>query len=295
MKRGQQGAALLLVLWVTVLLAALLLGIAASSRSHSEAALYGSERVRAGLAAQAGLAHAVAGIRTPDPRRRWVPDGRAYHFDFDGAKVTVRVVDVTGLMDLNASTPQMLDRLFVAAGADAGRALQLSQAVVDRRSRGVAQPGGAMGAPANRQAGGPFKAIDQLARLPGMQPDLYAKLVPAVTVQSGRNFPDASYAGTLVMAALRGESLAQARTAVADRRRRPARSGVGNGQALDQVAGGALVAGYGGNRVRVFSDAGLPDGTSAQLDTTIMMALTVSTGRPYKVLDWRHDPAPGDN
>ena len=294
MKRRQQGAALLLVLWVTVLLAALLVGIAASSRSHSESALYGSERVRAGLAAQAGFAHAIAGIRTPDPRQRWVPDGRAYHFDFDGTKVTVRVVDVTGLMDLNASTPQMLERLFVTAGAGAGRAQQLSQAVVDWRSHGQ-QPGSAMGARSSQRAGGPFKTIDQLARLSGMQPDLYATLAPAVTVQSGRNFPDASYAGALVTAALRGEPLAQAKAAVAGRRKRPAQTGVGNGQALDQVAGGALVAGYGGNLVRVFSQAQLPDGTSAQLDATVMMALTVGTGRPYKVLDWRHDSAPGDN
>ncbi|MGH8117201.1 MAG: type II secretion system protein GspK, partial [Rhodanobacteraceae bacterium] len=107
MKQRQRGTALLLVLWVIMLLAALLVGVAAASRSQSEAALYGAERVRAELAAEAGLAHAVAGLRAPDARQHWVPDGRAYRFDFDGARVTVRVVDVGGLVDLNAASPEL--------------------------------------------------------------------------------------------------------------------------------------------------------------------------------------------
>src|SRR5690348_18392759 len=89
----QRGTALLLVLWVTVLLATLLIGVAAASRSQSQAALYGAERVRAELAAEAGLAHAVAGLRAPDLRDQWVPDGRPYDFEFDGAKVRVQVVE----------------------------------------------------------------------------------------------------------------------------------------------------------------------------------------------------------
>ena len=91
MIRRQRGTALLLVLWVTVLLAALLIGVAAASRSQSQAALYGAERVRAELAAEAGLAHAVAGLRAPDLRDQWVPDGRPYDFEFDGAKSGLRL------------------------------------------------------------------------------------------------------------------------------------------------------------------------------------------------------------
>ena len=122
MIRRQRGTALLLVLWVTVLLAALLIGVAAASRSQSQAALYGAERVRAELAAEAGLAHAVAGLRAPDLRDQWVPDGRPYDFEFDGAKVRVQVVDVSGLVDLNASPPDLLGDLFAAAGVDRARA-----------------------------------------------------------------------------------------------------------------------------------------------------------------------------
>lgn len=277
MKRHERGAALLLVLWATLLLSALLVGVAAASRSHSQAALYGAEHVRAELAAEAGLAQAIAGLRAPDSQHQWVPDGRPYTFAFDGAKVTIRVVDVTGLADLNASPATLLGGIFQAAGVDAERANQLADAVVSSRGGDPDKPGQ------------PFRAIDALARLPGMDVALFGKIDNAVTVYSGRNFPDASYAGALVLASLRGIGAAQAETLVDDRRKRPAQRGAGNGQAFGAVANGPLVAGYGGVVERVFSVAEMPDGNRAGLDVTIRLALTGTQARPYKVLDWRTD------
>ena len=287
MIRRQRGTALLLVLWVTVLLAALLIGVAAASRSQSQAALYGAERVRAELAAEAGLAHAVAGLRAPDLRHQWVPDGRPYDFEFDGAKVRVQVVDVSGLVDLNASPPDLLGDLFAAAGVDRARADQFADTLAAWRGDSPSQP-------LPRRAGstqphGPFRAIEQLARLPGMTADLFAKVERAVTVFSGRNFPDASYAPPLSLAALHGLGPDQARTMVAQRQRRPAQRGAGNGRALGAVANGPLVAGYGGVVGRVFSTATMPDGTRVGLDVTLRLALTGTRARPYKVLDWRVD------
>ncbi|MGH8152464.1 MAG: general secretion pathway protein GspK, partial [Rhodanobacteraceae bacterium] len=265
MKQRQRGTALLLVLWVTMLLAALLVGVAAASRSQSEAALYGAERVRAELAADAGLAHAVAGLRAPDAGQHWVPDGRAYRFDFDGARVTVRVVDVGGLVDLNAASPELIRRVFETAGAGPSQAGQYADTIAAWRGVGagmaaqnLASLSTRRGASATSSARGPFRAIEQLARLPGIDATLYARVAPAVTVYSGRNFPDASYAGALVLASLRGIGVAQAETLVDGRRRRPAQRGAGNGQAFGAVANGPLVAGYGGVVERVFSSAEMP-------------------------------------
>lgn len=291
--RSQRGAALLLVLWATMLLAALLIGVAAASRSHSEAALYGAERVRAELAAEAGVAHAVAGLRAPDIRGQWVPDGRPYRFAFDAAQVTVQVVDVAGQIDLNASQPELLQGLFEAAGADHGRATRLAGAIAAWRG-GTPGPAGFRGSSSAgmQQAHGPFRSIDQLARLPGMDIALYDKVQRAVTVFSGRSFPDASYAGPLVLAALHGTGQNQARSQVGGRRARPPQRGAGNGQALGAVANGALIAGYGGVVQRVFSTALMPDGTRVALDVTLRMALTGGRARPYKVLDWRTESGP---
>lgn len=297
MNARQRGTALLLVLWATILLAALIAGVAASSRSQSEAALYGSERVRAELAAEAGLAHAVAGLRAPDLAHQWVPDGRPYQFAFDGAKVTVRVVDVNGLVDLNAAPPRLLQALFAAVGVDDTDAARLADTVVQWRSAtplptNVPAAGAAPGAQgqasaAFNQAHGPFRAIEQLARVPGVDLALYDRIAPAVTVFSGRNFPDVSYAGSAVLAALRGVTPQQARLLVDNRRRQPAQRGVTNGQAFGAAANGPLVAGYGGVVQRVFSVAEMPDGTRVGLDATLRMALTGTMARPYKVLAWR--------
>ncbi len=275
MKRRERGTALLLVLWTTVLLAGLLAGVAAASRSHSQAALYGAEHARAELAAEAGLAHAVAGLRAPGLQQQWVPDGRPYSFDFDGARITIAVVDVSGLVDLNAAPVELLRGVFQAAGADAARAGQLAAAVVGSR-------GGTSNGP-----GRPFRAVDQLVRLPGMDMALFTRVAGAVTVYSGRNFPDASYAGPQVRAALRGVGTAQAAALVRARRARAAQRGAGNGQAFGAVANGPLVAGYGGVVERVFSVAEMPDGNRADLDVTLRLALTGAQARPYKVLDWR--------
>lgn len=285
MKRRERGTALLLVLWVTMLLAALLAGVAAASRSHSEAALYGAERVRGELAAEAGLAHAVAGLRAPDLQHQWVPDGRPYTFSFDGAKVTVAVVDVSGMVDLNAAPTALLSGVFQTAGVDAPQASQLADAIENWRG------GSSHDRPRRMDKGasshGPFRAIDQLASLPGMNLALFGKVERAFTVYSGRNFPDASYAGPLVLAALRNIGEGQARTLVAARRKRPAQQGAGNGQAFGAVANGPLVAGYGGVVERVFSVAEMPDGNRVGLDVTLRLALTGTQARPYKVLDWR--------
>jgi general secretion pathway protein K len=277
MRRHERGTALLLVLWVTILLAALLAGVAAASRSHSQAALYGAERVRAELAAEAGLAHAVAGLRAPDLQHQWVPDGRPYSFPFDGAKVTVAVVDVSGMVDLNAAPTTLLRGVFQAAGADAPRAGQLADAIAARRGGGSGEPGE------------PFRAIDQLASLPGMNLALFGKVENAFTVYSGRNYPDASYAGALALASLRGIGAGQAKSLVDARRKLPAQRGAGNGRAFGAVANGPLVAGYGGVVERVYSIAEMPDGNRVDLDVTLRLALTPTRARPYKVLDWRSD------
>lgn len=288
MKRAEHGAALLLALWATVLLAALLVALAAAARSHSEAALYGSEHVRAQLAAEAGLARAVAGLRAADATQRWIPDGRPYAFDFDGAHVSVTIVDVSGLVDLNAAGPRLLSGLVGTTGAGAAEAERIAQAIVATRT----PPPGGMPGPARAR---PWRAVEQLAQLPGMTPELYAELAPILTVYSGRNFPDASYVGARGLAALRGEPLAQARTEVNARRQRPAGAVSGNGIAAGSIAGGALVAGFGGTLVRVFAVATMPDGGKATLDATLRMALTPTSRRPYKVLAWRADPVRGDN
>ena len=295
--RGARGAALLLALWAIALLAALLAALAAGSGSEAEAARYDAARTRARYAAEAGLARAVAALRDPVPARRFVPDGRDYRFGFGGAAVDVRIEDVSGQVDLNAATGEVLQKLFSAAGAPFDRAQALADAVQDwRDSDAIPRMHGAE-ADAYRRAGmhwvprnGPFRSVGELARVYGMDGALFRKLEPAITVYSGRNFPDASYAGPLALAALRDGDLAAAEAAVAARRKRPAQEGAGNGMPLGQAAAGnALVAGFGGLTVDVRSVAALPNGTRAGIDAILRLSMVGGAVRPYAVLGWRDD------
>ncbi len=291
MKRAR-GAALLFALWAVALLAALLAGLAVGARGEAESARYAYEQARARYAAEAGIARAVDALRAADSARRWVPDGRDYHFDFDGAKVEVRIEDASGQVDLNAATPQVLINLFLAAGADQQKAQALSDAVQDWRDADDIPRAHGAEADAYKRAGlkwlprnGPFRSSDELARVYGMTDALYRKLADAVTVYSGRNFPDPQYAGPLAMAAARDGDIASATREVETRRARPAVDAAS--QPVSGLDSQTLVAGFGGLTQEIRSTATLPDGTRSQQKAILRLTAISGNLRPYSVLGWR--------
>lgn len=292
--RRARGAALLFAMWAIALLAALLAGMAVTARGESEAARNAYAQAKARYAADAGIARAVDALRDADPARRWVPDGRDYRFDFDGARVQVNVTDTSGQVDLNAATPEVLKNLFLAAGADEPRAQALADAVQDwRDSDDIPHPNGAE-ADTYRRAGltwlprnGPFRSADELARVYGMTDALYRKLEEAVTVYSGRNFPDEAYAGPLALAAGRGGNLADAVRLVAERRTHPPLQGNLPPQALQSAAAPQVpLPGFGGLTQEIRSIAVLPDGTRSAQKATLRLTAITGGLRPYTVLGW---------
>ena len=293
--RRMRGAALLFALWAMALLAALLAGLAMGARGESESARLLYSQTRARYAAEAGVARAIESMRSGAPARRWVPDGRDYRFEFDGASVLVRIDDVSGQVDLNAATPQVLNNLFLAAGADNAQAQALTDAVQDWRDADDLQHAHGAEADTYKRAGltwlprnGPFRSGDELARVYGMTDALYRKLARSVTVYSGRNFPDPQYAGPLALAATRDGDLDAATRAVADRRARPPLSI--NGMPVQPDTGieaRTLAAGLGGLSQEIRSVATLPDGTQYGQEVTVRLTAMTGSLRPYAVLGWR--------
>ncbi|HEX7129050.1 MAG TPA: type II secretion system protein GspK [Rhodanobacteraceae bacterium] len=292
--RRARGAALLFAMWAIALLAALLAGMAVTARGEGEAARNAYAQAKARYAADAGIARAVDALRDADPARRWVPDGRTYSFEFDGAKVQVNVTDTSGQVDLNAATPEVLKNLFLAAGADQPHAQALADAVQDwRDSDDIPHPNGAE-AETYKRAGltwlprnGPFRSADELARVYGMTDALYRKLEDAVTVYSGRNFPDEAYAGPLALAAGRDGNLAGATRLVAERRTHPPLQGNLPPQALQSAAAPRVpTPGFGGLTQEIRSVAVLPDGTRSAQKATLRLTAISGGLRPYTVLGW---------
>lgn len=141
----------------------------------------------------AGLARALVGVADQRPERRWRVDGIAQHFAYDGAEMTITVQDEAGRIDLNASDQSMISRLLQSAGLDLDAANALTDKILDWRStsdlvrlHGASdQEYAAKGYPW-RPRHGPFQNVDELRLVMDMTPALFARIRPAITVNSKR-------------------------------------------------------------------------------------------------------------
>jgi len=278
-RANQCGAALLLVMWLIALLAALIGAFALTARIERLQERVLSRGAVAGEAARAGLEMAMVRLDDPDPRRRWVPDGRLYHWHFAGLPVDVRVQDEQGKIDINAADPVLLAGLFRALGIPADKATSLASAMVDWRDADqLSQPQGGAEDSEYASAGlpygakdAPFETVAEMEQVLGMTPAIYARTAPYLTVFTGRDTPDPLFAASPVLTAmgLDGAALVAAREALP-----PAASA------------GGLVAGNGGT-YSIQSTARLQEGRTAGIEGVVRTGGNGSPGSAYTALDWK--------
>ena len=208
--RTSRGVALLLVLWLVALFAALVGGFALTAQMERLQGSVLRDGVIAGEAARAGLEYALVRVNADDRRMRWVPDGRDNAWQYGDADVSVRIVDEMGKVDLNAAQSPLLAALFKQVGVAPGDADRIAGAILDWRDPDslIQVSGGAEDddyAAAGRPYGAkdaPFESIAEVEQVLGMTPAIYAKVEPFLTVFSGNDTPDASYAAPEVLAAM---------------------------------------------------------------------------------------------
>ena len=102
----------------------------------------------------------------------------------------------------------------------------------------------------------PLRVIEELRQVPGMTQHLYQRMAPEVTLWSGLSRPDAAFASPLLRSAL---SLPQ------------------------QTATGTDP----GSVLSIDSQAQLPDGVIARLQTTVLLSPSEGNAQPYRVLRWQ--------
>lgn len=281
----QRGAALLLVMWLIALLAALVGGFAMAARIESMQGRVASQGVVAEQAARAGIEYALTRLEEQDQRRRWLPDGRPYAWRFGGARVTLRIVDEQGKVDLNGAQAPLLAGLLRTVGVDAEQAQRIASAVIDWRDPDfLTQPAGG-GEDADYEAAGlpygakdaPFETSAELQQVLGMTPRIYAQLAPHITVFSGRDQPETSFAQAEVLDAmgLDGASLVAQRT-----RWNPA-------DGLPPPGGeGAQFMGAQSGTYSIWSRARLRDGRESLLRVVVRSGGTGLPGMAYLPLQW---------
>jgi len=280
----QSGVALLIVLWACTLAAIVLGGLASAARIESLQARVESDRTRAHYAALGGIDRAVYALRISDERLHWIADGREYRLRLGGSDVRVAITDNDGKINLNAATPQLLQRLLVLSGLNDGEAQTLVAAIQEWRSHGVVAPSGEDGAPAPAALGG-FASIEELQTVPGMTRGTYLAIEPVLTLWSVNSIPSPAHADALALAASTGLTLRQAMDFVAVR----------NSTASPEYAllmlptGTRVIAGGGSSVVSIDATATTASGVSSRVRVTIQVIANVGDNRAYKVLRWQEE------
>src|SRR3546814_17918718 len=102
--RRERGIALLLVMWLTMLLAAVVGTFALTAQMEKLQGRTLSRGVVAEQAARAGVEYALTRLTETAPKRRLLPAGRRYDRAFGGMGVALAVVDDTVQVDTKDST-----------------------------------------------------------------------------------------------------------------------------------------------------------------------------------------------
>lgn len=275
--RRERGVALLLVMWLTMLLAAVVGAFALTAQMEKLQGATLARGVVAEQAARAGVEYALTRLADPDPRRLWHPDGRPYAWNFAGARVRLRVVDESGKVDLNAADVDLLGKVFEIGGADPAAAMEIATAIADWRDvDDLTQPQGGAEDPAYAAAGlawgakdAPFDTVAEVEQVLGMTPALYAAVAPLLTVYSGQMRPDPRYAPAEVLQAMGVDP-----EPILARR-------MGRGTEPDDAPLGG-----GSGTYSIDSRARLPDGRQAVLRVVVRAGIGNIPGSAYTALRW---------
>ncbi|MEO6518111.1 MAG: type II secretion system minor pseudopilin GspK [Pseudoxanthomonas sp.] len=279
-----QGAALVLVLWLTMLLAALIVAFTLTAGVESMQGKLLSKGAAAQEIARAGVEYALLRVGQSDPATQWLPDGRLYRWQYAGSVVGISIVDETGKVDLNLAEAPLLSALVRAVGGDPATADRVAAAILDWRDNDpLTQPAGGAEDPDYAAAGlpygakdAPFESVAEVEQVLGMTPELYARLEPSLTLFSGRPTPDPSYAQAAVLTALGLDP-----SEYEARRRGP----------VTALAGQALVGG-GTGTYSIQSHVRTAEGREATLRTVVRAGGGPVPGSVYTTLRWEEAAAP---
>jgi general secretion pathway protein K len=177
----QRGIALVAVLWMVAALSVVVSSMAYSVRHEVQAVSASRQSVQGEALGQAAIQLVLQDLASRADR------SQALGFvstEYRNTPMRVRVLPLTGLIDINNAPQALLANLFKHAGAEQRRAAVLAAAAVEARSAKDGR-GRAIG----------FEAPEDLLRVPGVDYSLYARLSALVTTDiqgSGRVRPPAA-------------------------------------------------------------------------------------------------------
>jgi general secretion pathway protein K len=213
MNYNQNGIALILVLWVTMLLTVIAGSFVFSMRTDTTLALNARSTAQAEAYADAGIQRGVYELFKPaSDRTSWKNNKAYYRWRYgDASYIDIRLTDLSGRIDINRAPYTILHKLIAGTGLDEEETNILVNRIRDwldtddqKRENGaefedyLAQ--GLSYGPAN----GPFQVLDELELVLGMTPQLYARLKSSLTVNSHESGINPKLASRQVLMAIPG-------------------------------------------------------------------------------------------
>lgn len=212
----ENGIALIAVLWALVLLSVIAVGFLRETRGETALVRNAVESAKARALADAGIQRAILELYRDEVNTRWKADGTAYLWRFANGEVRIRIQDQAGRIDLNQAPAEILERLFVVAGAGDSEAAALADAVADfrdtndlRRVNGAENDDYRAAGDLRGAKNAPFYHIAELQQVFGMTRALFERVEPAVTVHSDEATIDPLTAPAEALLALPGADPAE--------------------------------------------------------------------------------------
>lgn len=210
-RHRERGLALISVLWTSALLATLAAGFGADTRTESRLARNRLENAKAEALADAGVHDAAYRLQRHEAEGLWRRDKTRYRFRLGGGAVRVEVADEEARIDLNQAPAPLLAGLIVAVGGDLEQAAALADRIVDFRDPdqeaaplGAEDPDYAAAGLDHGARDAPFLTMEEMLLVLGMEPDLYDRLLPHLTLFSGSEGIDPLRASPTVLRAVPG-------------------------------------------------------------------------------------------
>jgi general secretion pathway protein K len=210
----ERGFVLLIVIWVTGLLALISASFAVAMRTHIKVTANTIENARAEALADAGVNIAIMDLlatRTNRSREgRFAVDGTATVCRAPtGDLLRIAVEDEAGKVDLNIANERLLTTLLQGLGASSGEASAHADSILDfrdaddeRRLAGAEQPEYRAVGLAHGPKNAAFHTVEELGQVLGIPAGWMGRLRPLVTVYSGQGGIDPSVASIDLLAAL---------------------------------------------------------------------------------------------
>jgi general secretion pathway protein K len=282
--RHRDGFVLVAVLWMVAALATLATIDAIYVIKTATAMRVNDERVQAEALTTAALeltAFRMTATAAP-------PSAGDFEFKLENAEVAVEFRSEAARIDLNLGSKELLSGLLTVLGTKREIADELAGHVVAWRTpRGDRDPEAVRYRTAGRdyrQRGAPFPHAGELSLVLGFRPELVERVLPFVTVYSGRPEINVMAAEPQVIAAIPGMTRDRLNAILVERRRPRPDPMVMNG-ILGPLEGFATT--QSSRTVRAKVAVRLANG---HLLTAEVVILIVRDGPdPYRILSWRDD------